>query len=195
MGEYSEAFVAFDVAKEKRAVAIAEGGRSGEVRFLGEVENRPAVIERMIKKLGKRYNRLHVCFEAGPTGYGLCRQVRDLGHDCMVVAPALIPKRSGEWVKTNRHAGILDAVNHLADAGARGGVGLADGRLPVRALPEMTPEADVDLVLGGGLAEDDLEAGGEMLAGLTAFTRTRSRTAPAAMAARATVWDRTPPSR
>ena len=55
-------------------------------RFLGEVENRPAAIERMIKKLGKRYDRLHVCFEAGPTGYGLYRQVRDLGHDCMVVA-------------------------------------------------------------------------------------------------------------
>lgn len=70
MGEYSEAFVAFDVAKKKHAVAIAEGGRSGEVRFLGEVENRPAVIERMIQKLGKRYNRLHVCFEAGRRATG-----------------------------------------------------------------------------------------------------------------------------
>ena len=57
MGEYSEAFVAFDVAKKKHAVAIAEGGRTGEVRFLGEVENRPAAIERTIKKLGSRYDR------------------------------------------------------------------------------------------------------------------------------------------
>lgn len=89
MGQYSEAFVAFDVAKKKRAVAIAEGGRTGEVRFVGEVENSPAAIERTIKRLGRKYDRLHVCFEAGPTGYGLCRQVRDLGHDCMVVAPAL----------------------------------------------------------------------------------------------------------
>ena len=95
MKEYRQAFVAFDVAKVKQAVAIAAGGRSGEVRFFGEVENKPAAIERTIKKLGKRYDRLHVGFEAGPTGYGLCRQVRDLGHDCMVVAPALIPKRSG----------------------------------------------------------------------------------------------------
>ena len=53
MGEYSEAFVAFDVAKKKHAVAIAEGGRTGEVRFVGEVENRPAAIERTIKKLGR----------------------------------------------------------------------------------------------------------------------------------------------
>ena len=50
MGEYNEAFVAFDVAKMKHAVAIAEGGRTGEVRFLGEIENRPAAIERTIKE-------------------------------------------------------------------------------------------------------------------------------------------------
>ena len=41
MGKYSEVFVAFDVAKKKHAVAIAEGGRTGEVRFLGDVENSP----------------------------------------------------------------------------------------------------------------------------------------------------------
>ena len=42
MGEYSEAFVAFDVAKTKHAVAIADGGRGSEVRFVGEVANTPA---------------------------------------------------------------------------------------------------------------------------------------------------------
>jgi hypothetical protein len=46
MGEYHEAFVAFDVAKMKHAVAVAEGGRSGEVRFLDEIENKPTAIER-----------------------------------------------------------------------------------------------------------------------------------------------------
>jgi hypothetical protein len=46
MGEYYEAFVAFDVAKMKHAVAVAEGGRSGEVRFLDEIENKPTAIER-----------------------------------------------------------------------------------------------------------------------------------------------------
>ncbi len=54
MGEYSEAFVAFDVAKKKHAVAIAEGGRTGEVRLVGEVENSPAAIAQTIKKLGKK---------------------------------------------------------------------------------------------------------------------------------------------
>jgi hypothetical protein len=99
MGKHSEVFVAFDVAKKKHAVAIAEGGRVGEVRFLGEVENSPLPIDRMIRRLAARYGRLHVCFEAGPTGYGLYRQVQALGHDGMVVAPALIPKRAGERIR------------------------------------------------------------------------------------------------
>ena len=102
MGQYSEVFVAVDVAKRKHALAVAESGRKGEVRFLGEIENSAATIERTLKKLARRYGRLHVCFEAGPTGYGLYRQVLELGHDCMVVAPALIPRRAGERVKTNR---------------------------------------------------------------------------------------------
>ena len=51
MGKHSEVFVAFDVAKKKHAVAIAEGGRTGEVRFLGDVDNSPLPIERTIKRL------------------------------------------------------------------------------------------------------------------------------------------------
>jgi hypothetical protein len=51
MGKYIEVFVAFEVAKKKHAVAIAEGGRTGEVRFLGDVENSPLPIERTIKRL------------------------------------------------------------------------------------------------------------------------------------------------
>ena len=144
MGEYSEAFVAFDVAKMKHAVAVAEGGRTGEVRFLGEIENKPATIERTIKKLARRYDRLHVCFEAGPTGYGLCRQVRDLGHDCMVVAPALIPKRSGERVKTNRRDAVTLARLHRA------------GELTGIWVPDVVHEAVRDLVRAREAASDDL---------------------------------------
>ena len=114
MGKHSEVFVAFDVAKKKHAMAIAEGGRIGEVRFLGDVENSPLPIERTIRRLAQRSDHLHVCFEAGPTGYGLHRQVKALGHDCMVVAPALIPKRAGERVKTNRRDAVTLARLHRA---------------------------------------------------------------------------------
>ena len=51
MGEYSKAFVAFDVAKTKHAVVIADGGRGREVRFVGEVANSPAAVERLVRKL------------------------------------------------------------------------------------------------------------------------------------------------
>ena len=54
MGKHSEVFVAFDVAKRKHAVAIAEGGRTGEVRFLGDVENIPCPIERTMIRLADR---------------------------------------------------------------------------------------------------------------------------------------------
>jgi len=102
MGEYSEALVAFDVSKTKHAVAIADGGRGGEMRFLGEVSSSPAAVDRLIRKPAGRYGKLHFCYEAGPTGYGLYRQIQALGHACLVIAPALIPKRAGERVKTNR---------------------------------------------------------------------------------------------
>ena len=61
MGEYSEAFVAFDVSKTKHAVAIADSGRGGEVRFLGEISSSPAAVERLIGKLAGRYGKLHFC--------------------------------------------------------------------------------------------------------------------------------------
>jgi transposase len=57
---------------------------------------------RQTEKLAKRRQQLAFCYEAGPTGYGLHRQITRLGHECIVVAPSLIPRRPGERVKTNR---------------------------------------------------------------------------------------------
>jgi len=144
MGNYSGTFVSFDVSKTKHAVAIAESGRAGEVRFVGEIENTPATIERTIKKLAGRYGRLHVCYEAGPTGYGLYRQIRELGHDCLVVAPALIPQRPGERVKTNRRDAVTLARLHRA------------GELAGVWVPDVQHEAVRDLVRTREAAGDDL---------------------------------------
>jgi transposase len=144
MGEHSEVYVAFDTAKLKHAVAVAEGGRGGEVRFVGEIENRPATIERLIKKLARRYKKLQVCFEAGPTGYGLYRQMQALGHDWIVVAPALMPRRSGERVKTNRRDALTLA--RLFRAGELSGVWV----------PDEVHEAVRDLVRGRTTAAEDV---------------------------------------
>jgi transposase len=115
MKKYSEAFVGFDTAKWKHAVAIAEGGRTGEVRYVGEIDSSPAAVEKLIGKLAGRYARLHVCYEAGPTGYGLYRQIKALGHACTVVAPSLIPKKAGERIKTNRRDAVTLARLLRAD--------------------------------------------------------------------------------
>ena len=102
MGDYSEAFVGIDTSKLRNAVAIADAGWGGEVRFLGEIDNTPAATAKLVRKLAAKYKRLTFCYEAGPTGYGLHRQIRGLGFECAVVAPSLIPKRRGDKVKTNR---------------------------------------------------------------------------------------------
>ena len=81
MKKYSEAFVGVDTAKKKHAVAIADAGRDGEIRYLGEIDSSPETVARVIGKLANRYETLHVCYEAGPTGYGLFRDIRALGHD------------------------------------------------------------------------------------------------------------------
>ena len=102
MRHHSEAYVGIDTAKWRNAVAAAEAGRGGEVRFLGEIANTPEATRKLVAKLAARYQKLHFCYEAGPTGYGLQRTIVELGHSCMVVAPSLIPTRPGDRVKTNR---------------------------------------------------------------------------------------------
>jgi transposase len=51
MADYSEVFVGLDTSKLRNAVAIAEGGRNGEVRYLGEIENTEAATSKLVKKL------------------------------------------------------------------------------------------------------------------------------------------------
>ncbi len=89
----------FDVDSERIAVAVAEP--SGEVRSLGTIPYQEESVRRLVKKLGPA-SRLRVCYEAGPHGYGLYWQLTKLGVHCDVVAPTLVPVKSGDRVKTNR---------------------------------------------------------------------------------------------
>ena len=134
MSNHSEAFVGFDTSKLRNAVAIADGGRTGELRFLGEIDNTEAATAKLVKKLAAKYQRVTFCYEAGPTGYGLYRQIKGLGHECIVAAPSLIPKRPGDKVKTNRR----DAVS-LAKL-------LRAGELTAVWVPDRHHEAMRDLV-------------------------------------------------
>jgi len=63
----------------------------GRGRFFGEIDNMEAATAKLVKKLAAKYQCVTFCYEAGPTGYGLYRQIKSLGHECIVRRPSLIP--------------------------------------------------------------------------------------------------------
>ena len=144
MDQHSRLFIGLDVSKLKISVAVADGERGGEVRFFGDIPSDPASVSSIVHKLAKRGAKLHFCYEAGPTGYELYRQLTAMGHECVVVAPALIPKRPGDRVKTNRR----DAVT-LARL-------LRAGELTSVWVPDEVHEAVRDLVRAREAAARDL---------------------------------------
>ena len=80
-------YVGLDVHKDTIAVALAEVGLRGELRF---------------------------GYEAGPCWYGIQRQLTGAGHECAVVGPSLIPRKPGERIKTDRRDAINLAKLHRA---------------------------------------------------------------------------------
>jgi transposase len=154
MTETGTVFVGIDAAKAKHAVAVAEPGRSGEVRYIGEIDAAADAVRKLLTRLATRHGKLHVCYEAGPTGYGLYRQVISLGHECTVVAPSLIPRKAGDRVKTNRR----DAVQ-LARL-------LRAGELTAVWVPDEGHEAMRDLVRARETAVDDLRRKRQVISSL-----------------------------
>ena len=152
MGD-NTAFVGLDVHKETIAVAIAEDGRGGEVRFLGEIANSREAIRRLVTKLTKRHATLHFCYEAGPCGYGIHRHLTDIGHDCTLVAPSMTPARPGDRVKTDRRDAVLLARLHRA------------GELTAVWVPDEGHEAMRDLVRARTSAMENLRRARQQLSG------------------------------
>jgi transposase len=105
-------FLGLDVHAETIAVAVAEP--DGEVRSLGTIANREESIRKLIRKLGPT-DQLRACYEAGPTGFVLYWQLAQLGVECAVVAPTLVPKKSGDRVKTDRRDALKLARSHRSD--------------------------------------------------------------------------------
>ena len=92
-------FLGLDVHAETIAVAVAEP--DCDVRCLGTVPNRAESIRKLIEKLGPA-DKLRARYEAGPTDYVVYWQLAELGVECEVVAPTLVPVKAGDRAKTDR---------------------------------------------------------------------------------------------
>lgn len=118
-------YVGLDVHKDTTVVAVAEGGRDGEVRLYGTISSDLGALEKVLRKLGGEGVTLHVVYEAGPTGYVVYRRLQQLRLACIVVAPTKTPQAKGPRQKTDRRdaeqlarlhrAGELTAI-HVPDA-------------------------------------------------------------------------------
>ena len=106
----STRFCAMDIHKDSITVAIAEGSKAPVL--YGAIESTGAAVARLAGKLCASGSPLRFCYEAGPCGYGVYRQLRALGHECAVVAPSLIPRRPGERIKTDRRDALSLARLH-----------------------------------------------------------------------------------
>jgi len=100
----STRFVGLDVHAKTIAIAVAEEGRS-EPKYLSTVANDISRLLKSLDRLGPRTD-LHCAYEAGPTGYGLQRELVKAGIRCEVIAPSKMPKASGDRVKTDRKDAI-----------------------------------------------------------------------------------------
>src|ERR1035441_397267 len=133
-------FLGLDVHAETIAVAVAEP--DGEVHSLGTIANREESIRKLIKKLGPA-EQLRACYEAGPTGFVLYWQLVQLGVECAVVAPSLVPKKPGDRVKTDRRDALKLARSHRS------------GDLTAVWVPDEDSEALRDLVRQREAAKQD----------------------------------------
>ena len=94
-------YVGIDAHKKDLVIAMLVGYQAAPVTW--QLANEPTAVRRLVRKLEREApGPVQVCYEAGACGYALQRQVTTPRVSCQVIAPALIPRKPGDRIKTNR---------------------------------------------------------------------------------------------
>jgi len=126
-------FIGMDVHKNSITIAICDADRSDQPRIYGAIDNDLNALDKFCRKMVSTASRLHFVYEAGPCGYGIYRHLTRNGFDCMVAAPSMIPKKSGDRIKNDRRDAKKLARLHRA------------GELTAVYVPDQQDEAMRDL--------------------------------------------------
>jgi transposase len=126
-------FIGLDVHKNTISLAIAKSGADGEVLVYGTIRNTLDAIDKVIRKLISTGDQLQFVYEAGPCGFVLYRHLNKNGFNCIVAAPSMIPRKSGDRIKNDNR----DAIS-LARL-------LRAGELTAIYVPDLEDEAVRDL--------------------------------------------------
>lgn len=95
--------VGLDVHKETTAVAVLRPEAAEPDSHV--VATSPEAYRKLVKSIND--DEVVFCYEAGPCGFDPYRMLSTLGAECDVIAPTMIPRRSGRKIKTDR----IDAAN------------------------------------------------------------------------------------
>jgi len=126
-------FIGMDVHKKTITIAIIDDGRNQRARVYGTIANQADALDKFCRKMVSTASRLHFVYEAGPCGYGIYRHLSRKGFECLVAAPSMIPKKSGDRVKNDRRDAKMLARLHRA------------GELSAVYVPDAQDEAMRDL--------------------------------------------------
>src|ERR1700748_3985565 len=111
--EHATRFIGMDVHKDTIVVAVTATGEVGKGTAYGTFPNTTAAVDKLVKRLRQAGNGpIKFCYEAGPCGYGVHRTLTKIGEECMVVAPSMLPRKSGERQKTDKRDAANLAVLH-----------------------------------------------------------------------------------
>lgn len=99
-------YVGMDVHKETIAIAVLRDNNKN-VEFEKQIRNEPGQIKKFFTKLKEKNINILCCYEAGPTGFALYRQLEEMEITCYVAAPSLLPRKPGDRIKTDKRDAIM----------------------------------------------------------------------------------------